>query len=65
MTGKKKKKYIYIYIVHIEQTKNIVPFTHSHNKCHTIFTINLFSIVVGHNFIFYYFILSYKKLTSQ
>ena len=26
-------------------------------KCHNIFTISLFSIVVGHDMIFYYFIL--------
>ena len=32
----------------------------------TAFIINhLFSIVVGHIFIFYYFILTYKKLISQ
>ena len=53
----KKKK------VHIEQTKSTVDFTHSPNKCHNIFTKKLFSIVVGHSFIFYYFILTYKKLT--
>ena len=55
----KKKK------VHIEQTKSIITFTHSPNKCHNIFTKHLFLIVVGHSFIFYYFILTYKKLTSQ
>ena len=49
--------------VHIEPTKNIIVFTHSPNKCHNIFTKHLFSVVVGHSFIFYYFILAYKKLT--
>ena len=51
--------------VHIEQTKSTVAFTHSPNKCHNIFTKHLFSVVIGHNFIFYYFILTYKKLTPQ
>ena len=59
MTEKKKKK------VHIEQTKSTIVFTYSPNKCHNIFTKHLFSVVVGHNFIFYYFILTYKKLTPQ
>ena len=49
--------------VHIEQTKSMVVFTHSSNKCHNIFTKYLFSVVVGRSFIFYYFILTYKKLT--
>ena len=62
MTKKKKKKW---WTVYIEQTKNIVTFTHSPNKCHNIFTKHLFSVVIGHSFIFYYFILTYKKLTSQ
>ena len=35
------------------------------NKCHNIFTKHLFLVVVDHSFIFYYFILTYKKLTSQ
>ena len=48
--GRLKKK------IHIEQTKNTVTFTHSPNKCHNIFTKHLFSIVIGHSFIFYYFI---------
>ena len=52
------------WTVHIEQT-NTVTFTHSSNKCHNIFTKHLFSVVVGHSFIFYYFILTYKKLTPQ
>ena len=58
MIEKKKK-------VHIEQTKSTVVFTHSPNKCHNIFTKHLFLVVVGHSFIFYYFILTYKKLTPQ
>ena len=61
MTGKKKKK----KTVHIEQTISTVVFTHSPNKCHNIFTKYLFLVVVGHSFIFYYFILTYKKLTPQ
>ena len=59
MIGKKKKK------VHIEQTKGTVTFTHLPKKCHNIFTKYLFSVVVGHSFIFYYFILTYKKLIPQ
>ena len=51
---KKKKR----WTLHIEQTKNTVIFTYSPNKCHNIFTKYLFSVVVGHNFIFYYFILT-------
>ena len=51
--------------IHIEQIKSTVAFTHSPNKCHNIFTKHLFSVVVGHIFIFYYFILTYKKLTPQ
>ena len=58
MIGKKKK-------VYIEQTKSTVVFTYSPNKCHNIFTKHLFSVVVGHSFIFFYFILTYKKLTPQ
>ena len=58
MIEKKKK-------VHIEQTKSTIVFTHSPNKCHNIFTKHLFSVVVGHSFIIYYFILTYKKLTPQ
>ena len=52
-------------MVHFEQIKITVTFTHSLNKCHNIFTKHLFSIVIGHNFIFYYFILTYKKLTPN
>ena len=66
MTGKKKKKEKKKrWTVHIEQTKSSVTFTHSSNKFHNIFTKHLFSVVVGHNFIFYYFILTYKRLISQ
>ena len=61
MTGKKKKK----KTVHIEQTISTVVFTHSPSKCHNIFTKHLFSVMVGHSFIFYYFILTYKKLKPQ
>ena len=52
-------------MVYFEQTKNTVVFTHLPNKCHNIFTKHLFSVVVGYSFIFYYFILTYKKLTLQ
>ena len=58
MIEKKKK-------VYIEQTKSIVAFIHLFNKCHNIFTKHLFSVMVCHGFIFYYFILTYKKLTPQ
>ena len=51
--------------VPLEQIKSTVVFTHSPNKCHNIFTKHLFSVVVDHSFIFYYFILTYKKLTPQ
>ena len=64
----KKKEHKYMIEkkkVHIEQTKSIVAFTHSPNKCHNIFTKHLFLVIVGHSFIFYYFILTYKKLTPQ
>ena len=33
------------------------------NKCYNIFSKHLFSVVIGHNLIFYYFILTCKKLT--
>ena len=58
MIEKKKK-------VHVEQTKSTVTFTNSPNKYHNIFTKHLFFVVVDHSFIFYYFILTYKKLTPQ
>ena len=51
--------------VPLEQTKSTVVFTHLPNKCHNIFTKHLFSVVVSHSLIFYYFILTYKKLTPQ
>ena len=57
MIEKKKEKYI------LNKPKSTVVFTHSPNKYHNIFTIHLFSIVVNHSFIFYYFILTGKKLT--
>ena len=53
-----KKKYI------LNKPKVLV-FTRSPNKCHNIFTKHLFLVVVSHSFIFYYFILTYKKLTPQ
>ena len=49
----------------LEQTKSTVTFTHSPSKCYNIFTKYLFLIVIGHSFIFYYFILTYKKLKTQ
>ena len=49
----------------IKQIKSTVIFTHLPNKYHNIFTKYLFSIVISHNFLFYYFILTYKKLTHQ
>ena len=56
--GKKKKKIVAIVgTASLEQTKNTVTFTHSPNKCHNIFTKHLFSVVVVHSFIFYYFII--------
>ena len=65
----KKKKNVEATIptVPLEQTE-VALFEHWHflpNKCHNMFTKHLFSIVVGYNFIFYYFILTYKKLTPQ
>ena len=65
---KKKKKKNFVATVAtmpLEQTKSIVVFTHSPNKCHNICTKHLFSVVVGYSFIFYYFILTYKKLTPK
>ena len=64
----KKKEYKYMIEkkkIHVEQTKSTVAYTHSSNKCHNIFTKHLFLVVVGHSFIFYYFILTCKKLTPQ
>ena len=48
----------------LKKPKSTVAFTHSH-KYYNIFTKHLFSVVVGHNLIFYYFISTYKKLTTQ
>ena len=62
---KKKNSVATVATVSLEQTKSTVAFIHSPNKCHNIFTKYLFSVVVDHNFIFYYFILTYKKLISQ
>ena len=63
---KKKKNFVAtIATVPLEQTKSTVVFTHLPNKYHNILTKSLFLVVVGHNFIFYYFILTYKKLTLQ
>ena len=62
---KKKNSVAIVATVPLEQIKRMVAFTHSPNKCHNIFTKHLFSIVVSHSIIFYYFILTYKKLTPQ
>ena len=65
---KKKKKKTFVATVStvpFEQTKSTVTFKYSPNKYHNIFTKYLFSVVVGHSFIFYYFILTYKKLIPQ
>ena len=63
MTKKKNQWSDEQYI--LKKPKSTVTFTHSHNKYYNIFTKNLFSAVVGHNLIFYYFISTYKKLTPQ
>ena len=57
-----KKKW---WTIHIGQIKSTITFTHSPNKYHNIFTKHLFSVVVGHSFIFYYFILTYKKIDTS
>ena len=62
---KKKNSIATVSTVPLEQTKSTVTFIHSPNKCHNIFTKHLFPVMVGHSFIFYYFILTYKKLTPQ
>ena len=59
----RKKKKNSIATMPLEQIKSTVAFTHSPNKCHKICTKHLFSAMVGYSFIFYYFILTYKKLT--
>ena len=61
----KKNVVATVAIVPHEQTKSTVTFTYSPNKCHNIFIKHLFSVVIGHSFIFYYFILTYKKLAPQ
>ena len=62
---KKKEKKNVVATVPLKQTKSTVVFAHSPNKYYNIFTKYLFSVVVSHSFIFYYFILTYKKLTPQ
>ena len=63
---KKKKTFVAtVSTVPFEQTKSTVTFKYSLNKYHNIFTKYLFSVVVGHSFIYYYFILTYKKLIPQ
>ena len=47
----------------LNKLKSTVTFTHSHKKWYNIFTKHLFSVVIGHNLILYYFISTYKKLT--
>ena len=64
-TEGKKNIVATVAIASLEQTKNTITFTHSPNKYHNIFTKYLFSVVVVHSFIFYYFIITYKKLTPQ
>ena len=63
MTKKKKKRSDKQYI--LNKPKSTIDFKHSHNKCYNNFTKYLFSIMVSHSFIFYYFISTYKKLTPQ
>ena len=60
---KKKKKQISDERYILKKPKNTETFTHLYNKYYNIFTKYLFSAVVGNNFIFYYFISTYKKLT--
>ena len=62
---KKKNTVATVAVVLFEQTKSTVTFKYSPNKYHNIFTKYLFSVVVGHSFIYYYFILTYKKLIPQ
>ena len=47
---------------HTGYDSNFYTFT---PKCYNIFKKYLFSILVDHNFIFYYFISVYKKLIPQ
>ena len=49
----------------LNKPKSTVAFTDLHNNCYNIFIKHLFSVVVGHSFIFSYFISTYKKLTPQ
>ena len=48
--------------VYMEQIKNMIIFTYLLNKCHNIVIKYLFLVLINYNFIFYYFILIYKKL---
>ena len=48
--------------VYMEQIKNMIIFTYLFNKCHNIVIKYLFLVLINYNFIFYYFILIYKKL---
>ena len=64
MTEKKKKKKSDEQYI-LNKLESIVAFTYLPNKCHNVFTKNLFLVVVSHSLIFYYFILTYKKLTLQ
>ena len=61
MTKKKKKRSDELYI--LNKPKNTVDFKHSYNKFNNNFTKHLFSVVISHSYIFYYFISTYKKLT--
>ena len=65
MTEKKKIEVMNIEQYILKKPKSTVTFTHSYSKYYSILTKQLFSYVVGYNFIFYYFILTYKKLTHQ
>ena len=60
---KKKNALATVATVPLGQTKSTVAFIYSLNKCHNIFTKYLFSVVIYHSFIFYYFIFTYKNLT--
>ena len=65
MTRKKKKKQWSDVQYILNKPKGIVAFTDLHNNCYNIFTNYLFLVVVGHSFIFYYFISTCKKWTLQ
>ena len=61
MTEKKKNSQWSDEQYILNKLKSIIAFTHSHNKYYNIFTKHLFSVMIGHSFIFYYFISTYKK----